>query len=272
MNTDANPTGRRPLEGRRVLIPRPAGRSRSLLRLLDEAGAQGQAVPFIEITPPTDTAALDAAVISLSHGDFDWVAFTSVNAVAAVRNRAGELGLSPVIPADCSVAAVGPATAAALREAGLPVDLQPEHQHSAVGLAAIWPRPRAVARRVLLPQSEIALPTLADLLVAAGFEVETVTAYRTVPADLPAGVREDLAAGNYDAVLMTSPSTVDTLVASGALAPSTAVGAIGATTAAAIEAAGLVTAFVAESATDAGLVTALTRYTSGRRVPEDTEG
>jgi len=252
------------LQGWRVLVPRPAGRSSGLLRQLNAVGAQAHAVPFIEITAPTDLAALDAAVIALSGGSYDWVGFTSVNAVDAVRSRAAELSLDPLVLADCRVAAVGPATADALREAGLPVDLLPD-LHSAVGLAGTWPRPQGDARRVLLPQSEIALPTLADLLSAAGFQVDAVTAYRTSPAALPTGVQEDLRAGAYDAVLMTSPSTVRSLVSSVTPAATTAIGAIGATTAAAIETAGLSCSFVSESATDTDLVAALTRYASGHR-------
>lgn len=257
-----SPVKAQPLSGWRVLIPRPAGRGSALLRILSESGAEGHAVPFIEISPPKDTSAIDSAVISLSRGDFDWVGFTSVNAVQAVSARSAQLDADPVVSADCQVAAVGKATAAALKQAGLPVDLLPEIQ-SAAGLANIWPKPKDGSRRVLLPQSDIALPTLAALLTAAGFEVETVTAYRTTTVRLSDSVVEDVTAGAYDAILLTSPSTVKALVDCATPAATTHIGVIGATTAAAADTAGLSVSFISEAATDSGLATALAHYAAG---------
>ena len=133
-------TGTCPVAGWRVLVPRPAERSADLVQALTAAGARPEVVELIGIAEPADTAALDLAVLGLSRGEDAWVAFTSVNAVDAVVGRARALAVDPVIAADTRVAAVGPATARALRAAGLPVDLQPASRGSAAALAAVFPR------------------------------------------------------------------------------------------------------------------------------------
>ena len=247
-----------PLDGWRVLVPRPPGRSSSLVSLLSREGAVAQAVPMIVISPPTDLGSLDAAVMALAKGEFSWVGFTSVNAVAAVVDRAAHLGLAPALPADTRVAAVGPATAAALRAAALPVDLTPEHGGSASALAAIWPVAHE-GESVLLPQSEIAGPLLGQSLRDKAFWVQAVTAYRTLPKPLAGSVAADLAAGAFEAVLLTSPSTAQALART-VMARGTVLGAIGSSTAAAAAATGLNIAFTASAPTDAALVGGLAQF------------
>ncbi len=247
-----------PLDGWRVLVPRPQGRSGSLVSLLGAEGAVAQAVPMIVITPPTDLGSLDAAVLALAKGEYSWAGFTSVNAVAAVLDRAGHLGLNPAVPADTRVAAVGPATESALRAAALPVDLTPPHGGSAAALAAIWPAAHE-GDSVLLPQSEIAGPLLERSLRDKGFWVQAVTAYRTLPKPLAGSVAADLASGAFEAVLLTSPSTAQA-VARTAIARGTVLGAIGSATAAAAAAAGLAVAFTASAPTDAALIGGLAQF------------
>ncbi len=246
------------LDGWRVLVPRPLGRGSSLVTLLSHEGAVAQAIPMIEIVPPVDLAALDGAVMALAASEFGWVGFSSVNALDAVLDRAGRLALDPAIPADTRVAAVGPATAAALRSAGLPLDLTPDHGGSAAALAAIWPAAHP-GETVLLPQSEIAGRVLRDGLHNKGFRVDVVTAYRTRTVPLAPTVAADLAAGAYEAVLLTSPSTARSL-ATAPIADGTVLGAIGASTAAAATAAGLRIAYTATDPTDAALVSGLVQY------------
>ena len=246
------------LAGWRVLVPRPPGRASSLVTLLSREGAVAQAIPMIAICPPTDVATLDSAVIGLSAGEYSWVGFTSVNALGAVLDRAEHLALTPAIPADTRVAAVGPATAAALRAAGFPVDLMPEHGGSAATLTTIWPAAHT-GESVLLPQSQIAAAVLADGLRAKGFRVEAVTAYRTVSELLPATVSADLAAGAYEAVLLTSPSAVSCLT-SASISLGTVLGAIGHSTATALTAVGLTISYTAADPTDASLIAGLAAF------------
>lgn len=247
-----------PLAGWRVLVPRPADRAADLVGTLSAAGAVPEVVELISIEPPADAGALDLAVLGLSRGDYSWVAFTSVNAVEAVTSRAAALAVAPV-PADTRVAAVGPTTAAALRAAGLPVDLVPPERGSAAALAAVFPHACATdstPQSVLLPRSDLAPELLPDALAGKGYRVDAVVAYRTLVHPPPAAVADRLAAGEVDAVLFTSPSTVQAL-AGLPIAARTALGAIGRPTRTAATTAGREIAFVAAEPSSAALVDAL---------------
>ncbi|WP_051264900.1 uroporphyrinogen-III synthase [Nakamurella lactea] len=256
----------RSLAGWRVLIGRPAGRSVGLIRLLAEHGASAQAVPLIDIVPPEDSAELDAAVLTLAAGEVDWVAFTSVNAVAAVLERAAALNVAPAIPAGTMVAAVGPATAGALRAAGIAVDLVPETGGSGAALAAVFPTAHR-DQTVLLPRSEIAADTVPKVLRDKGYAVAIATAYRTVQRPLPDSVVADLQTGGYRALIVASPSGVGPLAA--VRRPDTALVAIGAPTADALRAAGLTCAAVAHSPTDEAIVDALLDLAAVTYAPHD---
>ncbi len=246
----------RPLSGLRVLVPRPAGRATELVDALTDAGAVAEVVELIGIEPPADPSGLDLAVHGMSHGEFGWVAFTSVNAVEAVLARAAELALAPAISVDTRVAAVGPATSRALRSAGLAVDLMPPDRSSAAALARMFPD--AVGDRpVLLPRSDLAPSTLPDALAAKGYRVQSVVAYRTVVRPPAAGVAGRLAAGEFTAVLFTSPSTVQALAGVPIVA---AFGAIGEPTRAAATAAGREISFVATEPGAHSFVAALIAY------------
>ncbi|HEY5881369.1 MAG TPA: uroporphyrinogen-III synthase [Nakamurella sp.] len=243
------------LQGWRVLVPRPAARAGDLVDSLTAAGAVPEVVELITIEPPADVGGLDLAVLALSQGEFAWVVFTSINAVDAVLGRARDLAVSPAVSADTRIAAVGPATAAALRSAGLPVDLVPPSRGSAAALAEVFPR--AVGdQSVLLPRSDLAPATLPDALAAKGYRVQAVVAYRTAVRPPAADVAARLATGEFRAVLFTSPSTVRALDAV-PIPAGTLLGAIGEPTRAAAVAAGREIAFVAAEPTAAGLVTAL---------------
>jgi uroporphyrinogen-III synthase len=251
-------TGTCPVAGWRVLVPRPAERSADLVQALTAAGARPEVVELIGIAEPADTAALDLAVLGLSRGEDAWVAFTSVNAVDAVVGRARALAVDPVIAADTRVAAVGPATARALRAAGLPVDLQPAARGSAAALAAVFPQ-AAGDQSVLLPRSDLAPDTLPAALAGKGFQVRPVIAYRTVVRPPEPEIARRLAAGDFHAVLFTSPSTVQALQGV-TIAPGTAFGAIGAPTRAAATAAGREIAFTAAEPGSRAYVQALLSY------------
>ena len=104
----------RRLEGRRILVLRPEGQAEELIRALAAEGSDAVVVPAIRILPLPDTEALNAAL----RREHDWVVFTSVNGVAAMRET--------IPPANLTrVAAVGPATAEALASAGVTVDFVP---------------------------------------------------------------------------------------------------------------------------------------------------
>jgi uroporphyrinogen III methyltransferase/synthase len=206
----------KPLFGWRVLVPRTREQAAVVSERLREYGAVPEEVPTIAVEPPRTPQQMERAVKGLVTGRYQWVAFTSVNAVRAVREKLEEYGLDARAFAGVKVAAVGEQTAAALLAFGIRPDLVPEGQQSAEGLADAWPPYDDVLdpiNRVLLPRADIATETLVARLTDLGWEAEDVTAYRTVrAAPPPAPIREAIKGGGFDAVLFTSSSTVRNLV------------------------------------------------------------
>ncbi len=207
----------RPLFGWRVLVPRTKEQAAAVCEQLRSHGAVPEQVPTIAVEPPRTPQQMERAVRGLVTGRYQWVAFTSANAVRAIKEKFEEYGLDARAFAGVKVAAVGQQTAAALRAFGISADLMPpEHEQSAEGLANCWPAYDDVLdpiNRVLLPRADIATEGLVARLTELGWEAEDVTAYRTVrAAPPPAPIREAIKGGGFDAVLFTSSSTVRNLI------------------------------------------------------------
>lgn len=194
---------RQVLHGRCIVVTRAPHQAGELVTLLAAQGAESVLYPCIDVQPPQDTTQLDAAL--RSPGQYHWLVLTSSNTVIALVRRMTALHLD-VRWCDVRIAAVGQATAqAAEHYLNVRVDLIPEVQ-TAAALARTLNL--TAGERVLLPQSAIARPVLADALRATGVIVDAITAYETVLGsggnDLPALLRQ----GRVDAVTFTSPSTV----------------------------------------------------------------
>lgn len=206
----------KPLFGWRVLVPRTKEQSAALISRLDAHGAHPEEVPTIAVEAPRQPQLVDRAIRGLVEGSYEWIVFTSMNAVKAVRTRIEEYGLDARVFSGVRVAVVGNATRGALLEWGITPDLMPEGEHSAAGLAAEFPAFDDLLdpiNRVLLPRADIAVETLVSGLTDLGWDVEDVTAYRTVRAlPPPAPTREAIKTGDFDAVVFTSSSTVRNLV------------------------------------------------------------
>ncbi|MFI6344800.1 uroporphyrinogen-III synthase [Streptomyces sp. NPDC050560] len=206
----------KPLFGWKVLVPRTKEQAASLSDQLRSYGAVPHEVPTIAVEPPRTPQQMERAVKGLVTGRYEWIAFTSVNAVKAVREKFEEYGLDARAFAGIKVAAVGEQTAAALVAFGVKPDLVPSGEQSAAGLLEDWPPYDPVfdpIDRVFLPRADIATETLVAGLIELGWEVDDVTAYRTVRASPPpAQTREAIKGGGFDAVLFTSSSTVRNLV------------------------------------------------------------
>jgi uroporphyrinogen-III synthase len=194
------------LHGKRVVNTRAAHQAGELDALLQARGAVPLAYPCIATQPPENSAELDKALGQLILGDFDWLAVTSANTVHSLYNRLAVLGVRLPERPGFKIAAVGPSTAGAVWSLlGLEVDLVPD-EYLAEGLAiALQP---AAGTRILLPEADIARPTLAESLRGAGAQVTTVTAYHTVRGRGGVAVPRLLARGEIDAVTFTSSSTV----------------------------------------------------------------
>jgi uroporphyrinogen-III synthase len=183
-----------------VLVTRPRAQARDLVAALESWGARAVLFPTVEIVAPRDSGPLDRAVAQLVA--YQWLVFTSVNAVEAVFDR---LGTAPHPPHGPRIAAVGPATAAEIRRRGFRVDFVPSEF---VGARLGAELPDVEGRQVLVPQGDQASPDLVDALIKRGGRVEVVEAYRTAAPEQP-DPRDlaDLAVG-VDAAIFTSGSAV----------------------------------------------------------------
>ena len=258
----------KPLFGWNILVPRTKEQSGSTIARLASYGATAQVVPTISVEPPRTPQQMERAIKGLVTGRYEWIGFTSVNAVKAVREKFEEFGLDARAFAGLKIAAVGGVTAAALRKWGLEPDLVPSGEQSAQGLLESWPPFDELLdpiNRVFLPRADIATDTLVAGLQGMGWEVDDVTAYRTVRAAPPAApVREAIKGGQFDAVVFTSSSTVRNLVGiAGKPHPSTVIACIGPATAKTAEEHGLRVDVLAPEASAEALVDALADHGLG---------
>ncbi|HEX5131101.1 MAG TPA: hydroxymethylbilane synthase [Candidatus Krumholzibacteria bacterium] len=245
------------LQGRRVVVTRPREQAAELCEQLQAMGAEPICAAAIRIEPALDLAPLERAIRDIA--TFDWIVFTSANAVDVVRQRWTAAGKSAT-DLRVKVAAVGTATAAALDAWGVPVGFIPAEF---VGDALARDLPVTPGARVLLPRAEIARRETVEILVARGADVVDIAVYRTVPEEIASGVLADIARG-VDAVLFTSESTVkyfmsaiEGRIPAGALAGRARIACIGPVTAGAARAMGLRVDAVASVYTTAGLLDSL---------------
>jgi uroporphyrinogen-III synthase len=245
-----------PLVGKRVVVTRAESQSAALTAALKAQGAEVVSLPLIQVLPPQDYAPLDSALRDLAN--FDWLIFTSQNAVTAVANRISVIPPAPLLAGSearnlsstaniasagsVRIAAVGKATAEAAESAGFTV------AHIGQGGTAATLVLELVSelhdKRVLVPRSDRAASELAPRLQKFGAEVTEVIAYRTADTtEVDAASREAVTAS--DAILFFSPSAVHSFVAlqkSSALNPladGVVVGAIGPVTSVALRNVGL---------------------------------
>jgi uroporphyrinogen III methyltransferase/synthase len=261
----------KPLFGWRVLVPRTKEQAAGLSARLRSFGALPEEVPTISVEPPRTPQQMERAIRGLVTGRYEWVAFTSRNAVKAVRERFVEYGLDARAFSGIKVAAVGEQTAADLLSWGIKPDLVPSGEQSANGLLEDWPPYDPVfdpINRVFLPRADIATETLVAGLVELGWEVDDVTAYRTVRAAPPAAaVREAIKSGGFDAVVFTSSSTVRNLVGiAGKPHATTVIACIGPQTAKTAEEHGLRVDVMAPTPSADALAEVLAEFGATRRV------
>jgi len=196
-----------PLKGKRVVVTRAREQSERLCRRLEAAGAEPVLVPVIRIVPSRDSDSIESAVAGL--GGFDWAVFTSINGVKQWWRALEERGLDKAVLAGVRVAAVGSATAAALREQGVEPDFVPEKfvgEEIALGLEDL------AGKRVCLLRAKVAGDLLPDLLRKKGCEVVDVPVYENVAVDIGQETAAELI-GGVDIVTFTSGSTVTNFVA-----------------------------------------------------------
>ncbi len=255
----------RPLYGWKVLVPRTKEQAGAMSHRLRRYGAIPSEVPTIAVEPPRTPAQMERAIKGLVDGRYAWVVFTSTNAVRAVWEKFAEHGLDARHFGGVKIACIGAATAEAVRAFGIQPELLPSDDQSSEGLLADFPPHDEVldpVGRVLLPRADIATETLAAGLTERGWEVDDVTAYRTVrAAPPPEEIRNAIKQGGFDAVLFTSSSTVRNLVGiAGKPHQRTVVAVIGPKTAETAREFGLRVDVQPENASVPDLVEALAQY------------
>ncbi len=250
--------------GKRVVVTRAAEQSESLISALREHGAIPIVLPLVAFVPPDDLRPLDDTIRNL--GRFDWVFLTSQNALRAMQERSAFLGLSFAGElTGVRIAAVGPATAEAARNAGLQV-AHIATKHQGVALAEELGA-EVSGKRVLLPRSDRANQDLVVLLNRVGALVSEVIAYKTVPAmEQDLRNHEAVLRQGADAVFFFSPSAVHHLFdllgrdKFLAFAQAAACVAIGPVTERALREAGVTRILLAGDTTVAAALEALTEF------------
>lgn len=246
--------GAKALSGWRVLVPRGGKWGDGVAASLRSYGGVPVVAPMINFASSDDPDALADAFRQLREGEFDWVVVTSATTVDVFVSQ------NVTIPPGTKVAAVGETTGAALTLAGYEVDFIPEHDNSARGLVKEWP-PDATFGRALMPQSDIAEPTLVSGLASLGLDVHFVAAYRTVGVAVTPQIRDDVGNGRIRAILVTSGSVARQIASQLApLPPDVVLACIGPRTAYDARAAGLPVHVIAEFRTVDSLVESLAEY------------
>jgi uroporphyrinogen-III synthase/uroporphyrinogen III methyltransferase/synthase len=200
-----------PLAGRRVLVTRAAHQAGKLSEGLRALGAEPVEVPVLEIRPPVSFEPLDAALRQL--GSYDRLILTSANAVHALTDRAAALGIALSQPSSLQIAAVGEATAAYARSAGLQVAFVPEAYvaESLVEVLLQSLQTQTSSQKILLARAAIARDVIPDALRSAGAQVDVVDAYRNVlPESAPERLHRAVQEG-LDAATFTSSSSATNL-------------------------------------------------------------
>jgi uroporphyrinogen III methyltransferase / synthase len=191
-----------PLAGKRVVVTRAPEQAGELIHQLEQLGSEVLLLPSVAFTDLLDCAPLDAAIDQLPR--FDWLLFTSQNAVRFLAKRCRGLGRKAAAERPL-VAAVGPATAGAAEEEGFRVEYVAGRFRGKALAEEL--SSRLAGKRVLLPRSDLAGPDLPAMLRGGGADVVEVIAYRTIPPDsFDPGVSDAICRGAVDVITFMSPS------------------------------------------------------------------
>jgi uroporphyrinogen-III synthase len=201
----------KPLSGCRVLVSRAKKQAGALSSALKDLGCQVIEIPFIEIRKPSSFAAHDIVLHNLVN--YDWLVLTSVNGVEALFDRMEKYRLRKSALSHLKIAAIGPATKAAIQKRGLNVTVTPKEYVAESVVASL--QKRVKGKRVLLVRAKVARDVIPRELRKAGAIVDVIEAYETVvPKQSKARLRAALEGKRKPhAVTFTSSSTVKNFVA-----------------------------------------------------------
>ncbi|MFZ0520817.1 MAG: uroporphyrinogen-III synthase [Candidatus Acidiferrales bacterium] len=265
MDNRNKPARSGPLTGKRIVVTRAPEQASELIHALEALGADVLLLPTVSFASAENPAELDAAFARLA--DFDWILFTSQNAVRFFCRRWMELGRERAQLASVrgNVAAVGSATARALAAEGMKVDYVAQTQTGES--LAVELRDSVQGKQVLLPRSDRVDDRLPAALREAGASVHEVTAYRTLrPETLNSEILKHVCRAEIDAIVFASPSAFHNLAAFipyaelAGLSNQVQFAAIGSTTARALREAGARVAIESNESSSTGLADAIAKY------------
>lgn len=225
----------KPLSGLRVLVPRGGTWGDLVAQALREQGAHTVIAPLVDFAHTSEEDKLVEALKDLEAGRFDWMTATSSTVADVLSHH------NAVIHPDTSVALVGEATAVAFRDAGYPITRTPSEDNSTHALLEEWSEiETSDVLRVLTLRSDVAIPVLTEGLINRGHDVTQVLAFRTVGVPASVHIREDIASGRINALLVASAKIAEEVAEQFPDLPEgTIVACIGPNTLAAAEAVGL---------------------------------
>lgn len=256
----------KPLFGKTVVVTRAREQASELSRLLEDLGAAVIEAPTIKITPPRDRSDIDRAVREIA--SYDWLILTSVNGVRYLFDRIDDAGLDSRSLCNAKVAAIGSATAEALRARGIRADVVPE-EFRAEGLVESLKPLISRGDRVLIARASEAREILPRSLRDLGAEVDVVAAYETETDGSNIGAVVDALKKDGDVIItFTSSSTVKNFVSAigedRALLSKAKLAAIGPITAQTMKKFDLEPDVVAETYTIDHLVEAVKKLSAGK--------
>ncbi len=246
---------KKPLFGKRVLITRPVAQAKSLVALLENEGAEVIQFPTIRISSLNDYQELDMVLEKLA--DYDWIIFSSPNGVDHFWKRMDVAEKDARFLSKLKVGAIGPKTAANLRQMGIIADFLPD-EYSSEGIIEGMKKLGIKGKKILLPRADIAPSFLPRGLRKLGAKVWEVAAYRTElsPGKESSIIRDSFEKGKIDVIIFTSSSTVNNFVklAGDIDLTGTKVACIGPLTANEVEKSGMKPDIVPEEHTMEGMV------------------
>lgn len=257
-----SPSADRPLVGWRVLVPRGGPWGDTVAAMLRSKGASPVVAPLINFAATDEQDKLEAALVSLANGEFDWLTVTSATTVDVLRAHGA------IVPTSTKIAAVGETTAAALVAAGYRADITPSEDNTSRGMLEEWNAATGGAQhlKVLALRSAVAEPVLSTGLPRLGHDVTAVVAYRTVGIPASQKVRDDVAEGRIQAVVLSSGSVAQQVFEQlGRLDENVVVACIGPQTKKDAERAGLRVDVVAADRTMESVIEALATYAKNKR-------
>lgn len=199
----------KPLNGCRVLVTRPEHQAGNLARLITEQGGNAIRFPTLAIVARDNIDEIRNALVSLDR--FQWLVFISANAVTMHHYYLDGGKINKL--QSMRFAAIGRATAEALKNAGLPVDLVPENGYTSEALLALPPMQQVSGQRVLIVRGEGGREELASTLRSRGAEVDYLDVYkRIVPSIDSSGVLLLLKQSGIDVITITSGEALQNLL------------------------------------------------------------